>query len=88
MDKTNKDWRLDPYGGFLDGKTFCLKNFISSEINDHEHCYFCWQKITDLPIEDSNHEGYSTIDSKTGQEIWVCQDCFNDFEKQFNFKVR
>ncbi len=89
MDKsTDKDWRLDPYDGFLNGESFCLKKFTSSATNDHEHCYFCWQKITDLPIENSDNEGYFTISSETAQGIWICKECFNDFEKQFNFKLK
>lgn len=88
MDKiTDKDWRLDPYDGFLDGETFRLEKFISSERSDHEHCYFCWQKITDLPIEDTDPEGYRTISSETGQEIWICKNCFNDFKNRLNFKL-
>ena len=89
VDKTSdEDWRLDPYDGFLDGETFCFKKFISTATNDHEHCYFCWQKITDLEIEDSDSEGYCTISLKTGQENWVCKNCFNEFKNRFNFKVK
>ena len=89
MDKTTeKDWRLDPNDDFLKGETFCFKTFKSSAMSDHEHCYFCWQKITDLPIENSDREGYCTISSETGQKIWVCKNCFDDFKKRFDFKLK
>lgn len=88
MDKKAKnDWRLDTYDGYLDGATFTLQKFVSTKSNDHEHCVFCWQKITDLDIKDCETEGYCTMYEKTGQTQWICKDCFNEFKKKFNFKV-
>lgn len=84
----NDDWRLLQYDGFLDGETFSLEKFVSSGDNDHEHCRFCWQKITDLPIKDADFEGYRTFSSKTGHELWVCKECFNDFRNMFDFKLK
>lgn len=86
--KTVNDWRLDIYDGYLDGATFTLKKFASTETNDHEHCVFCMQKITDLAIEDCETEGYCTMWKKTGQTHWICKKCFSEFKKKFNFKVK
>lgn len=85
--KAENDWRLDMYDGYLDGATFTLKKFVSANGNDHEHCVFCWKKITDLSIEDCETEGYCTMYEKTGQTQWICKDCFDDFKKKFNFKI-
>ena len=85
--KAENDWRLDMYDGYLDGATFTLKKFVSANGNDHEHCVFCWKKITDLSIEDCETEGYCTMYEKTGQTQWICKDCFDEFKKKFNFKI-
>ena len=89
MDNTeNEDWRLFQYDGFLDGETFSLEKFISSYENDHKHCCFCQQIITDLPIEDADHEGYRAFSPKLGYDIWVCKECFNEFKNRFDFKLK
>ena len=84
----SEDWRLISYNGDLNGETFKLTRFVSTAKNDHEHCEFCWKKITDLRIEneDCDSEGYVCFNSKTQQTNWICKDCFNDFKDRFNFK--
>ncbi|MDE7181874.1 MAG: hypothetical protein K2O41_02420 [Clostridia bacterium] len=84
----NQDWRIETYRGHLNGETFSLKDFVSTATNNHEHCVFCWRKITDLNIEECDREGYCAFNSKTGQANWVCKGCFNDFKEQFNFKLK
>ena len=46
----------------------------------HAHCDFCTEKIT---AEDSRicycNDDYS---------VWICKNCFDDFCKQFNFKLK
>lgn len=86
----NNDWRLDAYTDDLDGETFTLKRFVPNGDNDHEHCYFCWKKITDLHIEneDCDFEGYVCFSPKFKQEIWVCKECFNVFKEKFKFQER
>ena len=86
--KKDQDWRIVSYNGHLNGETFSLKRFISTDKNDHEHCEFCCKKITDLQIdyEDCVSEGYCCFNSKTKQENWICKDCFNDFKEKFKFK--
>ncbi|MDE7379853.1 MAG: hypothetical protein K2N14_02260 [Clostridia bacterium] len=86
MDKN--DWRLDGYNGYLNCAIFKLEKFKSTATNDHEHCVFCWQKITDLDIADCDREGYCTTDIETEQTNWVCKQCYNDFKEQFNFKLK
>ena len=86
--KLGNDWRLDGYDGYLNEATFALEKFLTVDNNDHEHCVFCWQKITDLNIEGSDKEGYCTKCEETGQTQWVCKDCFNEFKNLFNFKVK
>ena len=85
---TETDWRLDTYNGYLNGAAFTLEKFVSTEDNDHEHCIFCWKDITDLNVEDCDTEGYCTVYEKTGQEQWICKDCFDEFKNRFNFKVK
>ena len=78
--KENQDWRLATYMGDLNRKTFRLKRFISDDKNDHEHCGFCWKKITDLQIEneDCDSEGYFYLNPKTNQTNWICKECFEN----------
>lgn len=84
-----EDWRLDTYDGYLDGAIFTLEKFESTKSNDHEHCVFCWQKITDLiNVEDAETEGYCTVYEQTGQTQWICKNCFTEFKNMFNFKVK
>lgn len=84
----NSDWRIESYNGYLNGETFTFEKFVSSSTNDHEHCIFCWKKISDLNNNNYDTEGYYTIYSKTGQTNWICKDCFKDFKDQFNFKLK
>ncbi|PWM72125.1 MAG: hypothetical protein DBX59_06680 [Bacillota bacterium] len=86
--KTENDWRLDTYDGYLDGAAFTLEKFASTKTNDHEHSIFCRQKITDLNIEDCDTEGYCTVDEQIGQSQWICKKCFNEFKSKFNFHVK
>ncbi len=86
--KEENDWRLDMYDGYLDGTTFILEKFVSTENNDHEHCVFCMQKISDLNIEDCETEGYRTVYEPTGQSQWICKECFDEFKKKLDFKVK
>lgn len=64
-----KDWRLIHYDGHLNGKVFQLKRFASTDRNDHEHCEFCWKKITDVEgfTEPVDKEGYCAFNAKTKQ---------------------
>lgn len=82
------DWRLCWYNGELDGKTFEYKRFVTQGSNDHEHCVFCMQKITDLDIPDVEREGYCALNSERNTEYWVCKECFDDFAEKFDFRIK
>jgi len=74
------DWRLmgqDEY--LINEKLISLKYQKHSEIWDHEHCEFCSKKISEY--EGDLHEGYCTINN----QWWICEECFNDFKKVFNW---
>ena len=83
-----KDWRLTNQMNYLYRVTLKKTVFKASTTNDHEHCEFCWQKITDLPIEDVDREGYVYEDFEIGRSVWVCKHCFGDFKEKFNFKTK
>lgn len=83
-----EDWRLSQ-GDFdyIKNHVFKKQYFKSNKNNDHDHCNFCWKKITDLEIDEEHDTfGYVTLNAH-GQEEWVCEKCFNDFKDRFNFKV-
>lgn len=70
-------------------KFLFLRSFYLQKKNDHEHCEFCWKKISNLQNleEDCVSGGYCYFNSKTGQTNWICQECFENFKSKFNFKV-
>lgn len=70
------DWRIRWQSEYLQNKTFVFKKI---ETDDHEHCEFCFDKV----CKDDNIEGYMTLN----HAYYVCRECFNDFEKDFGFKV-
>lgn len=76
------DWRLTGQQSYLMNKrlTKCAYRQLSEEW-EHDHCAFCWDKFSENS-EDLNI-GYCTEDKK----YWICEDCFNDFKKMFNFTV-
>ena len=76
-----EDWRLlrgqDEY---LSNKR--LKHCMyapQNRNNDHDHCEFCMEKFT---VKYPTY-AYCTLDC----EIWICEDCFKDFQKQFNWEL-
>ena len=81
------DWRLIGNFEHIIGHKFKKVKFKSNNKNDHEHCVFCWTKITDIDIYEPHLiEGYVTISKKTNQENWVCEKCYLDFKNKFDFK--
>ena len=76
------DWRLwDDSDCFRNEKFYFRKYKKSSERWDHEHCNFCWARISEY--DDELNEGYCTVKD----ELWVCPQCFNDFKEKFNLEV-
>lgn len=52
--------------------------------NDHDHCEFCWSKFLQLDGQGGLTKGYSTTDGYR----WICDQCFNDFVSEFEWKVQ
>ena len=73
------DWRLQGQERYMKNLTFVRKKY---EGKDHDHCEFCWDKFG--YHEGNLTEGYCSEDNKR----WVCDKCFNDFKKDFNFNVK
>jgi hypothetical protein len=85
MPAADDDWRLSWGHDHLLGAVFRLVEFRTRDpMWDHEHCEFCWGKITDQPIPDTLRSGYTTEDSRH----WVCPTCFEDFRERFQFRLR
>lgn len=77
-----EDWRLNGqerylYGAQIKRMKFCNKATKS----DHEHCEFCFEKISDHT--DTIHEAYCTED----EYYWICDNCYNDFKSIFHWKL-
>lgn len=82
-----EDWRLygkeDSVERLLQGQTFVYRKFKTQGRNDHEHCFFCMDKIAEEGRGDYTH-GYAREDLKW----WVCEVCFADFKDRFDFKLK
>ncbi len=50
---------------------------------DHDHCDFCAAKFMAIDRLDVLREGYCTED----EERWICDRCFEDFRRQFEWTV-
>ena len=74
------DWRLSGQERYLSRAVLIKAVFKKhSEIDDHTHCIFCWDKFSER-AEDL-HVGY------TNGYHWICETCFNDFKEQFGWIV-
>lgn len=71
------DWRLNGQKAYL----FRAILFKTPSYELHTHCDFCWAKFSTAP-EDLQW-GYATADLVH----WVCEDCYNDFKDEFEWKV-
>ncbi len=77
------DWRLGGQERYLSNVE--LKKMTPNEIQSksdlwHDHCDFCWEKITNK--YDKN--AYTTLD----EYHWICEECFNDFKDKFKWTVK
>ena len=75
------DWRLSVPHDDLQGKMVIYEKFKPVGDWDHEHCEFCWEKISEY--EGDEHCGYHVLES----DAWICESCFNDFREKFGFIV-
>jgi rubrerythrin len=79
------DWRVNNQERYLKGKAFVKKRYTAaSPIWDHDHCAFCWTKLTENEEPGTIQEGYATEDNKD----WVCPQCFADFQAEFEWTIR
>lgn len=77
------DWRIQDQDKYLYGKTFFWRNYSeNSQMNDHDHCDFCTDEISDLP--DTWHAGYSLLENPHSA---VCHKCYEDFKVIFHWKA-
>lgn len=77
----NKDWRLVNQHSYLDNKKLVFAEFEPSQLSDHRHCAFCWDKFG--KGENLLAAGYCTSDKKW----WICEQCYEDFKEQFQWQV-
>lgn len=76
------DWRLTNQEEYL--TSVVLKRIKYNKYSDsweHEHCEFCWEKISENKSD--FNEAYCTLD----EQICICEDCYNDFKEMFNWRT-
>ncbi len=86
FESEKSDWRLDVGGGGLEGAKLFKKSYPSEWRKpdwDHDHCDFCAAKFMAVGHAGALHEGYCTED----EERWVCNQCYEDFKRQFDWTV-
>ena len=78
------DWRLQGQEQYLSGATLHWRSWTETRSGwDHDHCSFCWAKLTDRPDDPALREGYAT----DNEYHWVCAKCAADFARRFKFKL-
>lgn len=74
------DWRLFNQKNYLKDQRLKFQSFvIEHESWDHDHCSFCFARISPYDIE----VAYCTEDG----HHWICPDCYEDFKDQFNWTL-
>lgn len=77
----HNDWRLTNQMNYLYRVPLKREQFKQTERNDYEHCECCWAKFSET--EDCLKSGYCTMD----RYRWICDECFRDFQKQFEWEL-
>lgn len=81
------DWRLN-FGkepSFYGKYRWSLKKWTKTSPHwDHDHCEFCWQKISDIDNPDIQPEGWADDEEK----FWVCKSCFEDFKEMYQWELK
>ena len=76
------DWRLHGQENFLKNVSLVRQQYRKYRDDwDHDHCEFCSAKFSENPTD--LNVGYSTLDSYH----WVCEECYNDFHRLFQWKL-
>lgn len=81
IEEFNKDWRNMGQMDYLFNKKL-IKQKEPDILNDHHHCEFCWEKISNK-YRDAVHEGYCTENHK----YWICPKCFGELNHLFKWKI-
>ena len=78
------DWRNHGEEANLMGKTLQDRVYHERPNSHHEHCTFCWQRISEN-MEGDQRGGY--VCSANGTEYWICRECFEELREFFGWKV-
>lgn len=84
--KQHDDWRITNQDRYLLDATLTWKTWSPRSDNpswDHDHCEFCWQKISNLADPDFVPAGFCATD----RHCWVCRQCYDDFKGRFRWIV-
>lgn len=96
------DWRRRGQQNYLLGVTLTRKNYQAlSGQWEHEHCDFCFRTFVDPNYSDALRRlletnpdehasaGYTNLaaDGLPAGKYWICEDCFEDFNDEFRWKV-
>ncbi len=72
------DWRITNQANYLKGKKLLHTYYkVTNDNWEHEHCEFCWDKLTD------NDLAFCTLD----KYYWICEKCFEDFKDTFEWSI-
>jgi len=77
------DWREQGQEVYLYGLEFTKQKYTKySDTWEHDHCEFCGIKFSEDKNESlgSINIGYTTKDKYR----WICEECFNFFQKKYN----
>jgi hypothetical protein len=78
------DWRLQGQEKYLFGVELHKSRWIpGGPSNDHDHCEFCSVKFMAAVGSDELDHGYTTAN----RYHWICDQCFEDFQDRFQWKV-
>lgn len=86
----DNDWRLQGQEKYLLRRA--LKWSVWTPYRegwDHDHCSFCWAKISDRPFDEHDeHVQLSAAWVTTDDNYsWICPTCFDDFRQRFEWSV-
>lgn len=83
---TLEDWRLlRGQEDYLKGKELTYARYTTAEYGDHAHCEFCFEKFME---HSEGIEHCASVGYVTDNGCWICEDCYQDFQKRFQWKVR
>lgn len=78
------DWRNHGEEAYLMGKTLQYQVYHECPESHHEHCTFCWMRISE-DMEGDERGGY--VCGANGTEYWICRECFEKLKEFFGWKV-